>query len=192
MQAITKVALLVGCAVFLALGASAVGACGSTSPNRVPLGEKFPSVVGQDLDGKTRRIPEDFAGKPLIVIVGYVQNAQFDLDRWLIGFDQLATPVPVVEVPTIDGLLPGLFAGKIDDGMRSGIPSEAWDAVITLYGGDASRVGEFFGNEKPRNGRIALLDVRGQVVWFHDRGFLPAKLRELDRQARELMGARGG
>jgi uncharacterized protein (DUF3820 family) len=171
----------------LVLGATLVSlsSCSSTTPNRDPLNESFPSVAGEDLNGRERRVSDEFSGKPLIVLVGYVQNAQFDLDRWLIGLNQLATPAPAVELPTIEGLLPGLFAGTIDNGMRSGIPSEDWRGVITLYGEDAERVVALFGNEKPRNGRVALLDAQGRILWFHDRGFSAGKLAELDRLARQ-------
>ena len=163
-----------------------VTSCAAPIPNRDPVGSTFPSVVGESLEQVETSLPESLAGEPAILLVGYVQNAQFDIDRWLIGITQVETPVRFVEVPTIDGLVPGMFAGTIDNGMRSGIPSELWSGVVTLYGDDAARVVEAFGNERPRNGRVALLDRAGKIVWFHDRGFSPIELRELDRLARTL------
>jgi hypothetical protein len=160
--------------------------CAGTVPNRNPETERFPSVSGRALTGDVRRIPEDFAGRPTVVIVGYVQNAQFDIDRWLLGLVQAETPVEIVEAPTIDGLVPGMFAGTIDAGMRSGIPREDWPAVVTLYGDDAARAVAGFGNENPRNGRVALLDADGVIRWFHDRGYSASHLLELDREARDL------
>lgn len=79
-------------------------ACATTIPNRLPLGDSFPSVLGKDLRDVERQIPDEFAGSPLLVLVGFVQNAQFDIDRWLIGVSQVNLPIKVVELPTIKGM----------------------------------------------------------------------------------------
>jgi len=60
--------------------------CGSTIPNRFPVGELFPSVEGKSLGGQQTTIPEVFKGKKVILVLAYKQNAQFDVDRWGIGF----------------------------------------------------------------------------------------------------------
>lgn len=164
----------------------AVSGCGaSTYENRDTVGTVFPSVEGESLEEKRYQLPEDFAGKPVLFMVGYVQRTQFDLDRWLLGLVQLKTPVTFVEVPTIKGLMPGLFADWIDSAMRKGIPQEDWGGVITVYG-DASKIVEWTGNVHPENGRICLLDETGKVIWFHDRGYSAAKVSELDKLVRSL------
>ena len=180
---------LAAIALFLG-GAPLLPACSSPVPNRVPVGETLPSVRGDSLDGQEVRLPEDLAGRPAVLIVGYVQDSQFDADRWLYGFLQSQTPVQLYEVPTIKGFVPGLISGTIDEGMRSGIPSEDWSSVATLYGDDARRIVALTGNEKPRNVRVLLLDAEGIIRWFHDRGFSAGKLLELDRLARELAARR--
>ncbi len=177
-------------ALLLAL-AALTGACSSPVPNRDPLGEPFPGVRGSSLEGDEVELPGDLAGAPAVLLLGYVQDAQFDADRWLIGLLQAETPVRFLEVPTIPGFAPGLFAGSIDEGMRSGIPSEDWGGVVTLYRDDAARVVALTGNERPRNMRVVLLDAEGVVRWFHDRGFSAGKLLELDAAARDLAGAEG-
>ena len=163
-------------------------ACSSPLPNRDPTGERFPTVTGTPLDGGTLVLPDELAGEPALLLVGYVQDAQFDLDRWLIGLLQLETPVRLLEVPTIDGLVPGLFAGSIDGGMRKGIPSEDWGAVVTVYD-DAEAIVEMTGDTNPRNGRVLLLDREGVVRWFHDRGFSAGKALELDGAVRAMLEA---
>jgi hypothetical protein len=158
----------------------ALPGCGSFVANRNPLGETFPTVEGTSLKGETRTLPAHYAGKPVLFIVGYVQKAQFDADRWILGVLQAGLPVKVVEVPTIDGLFPRLLASTIDDGMREGIPSEDWEDVVTVYD-DASRIVEFTGNDMSRNVRVMLLDAQGKVVWFHDRGYSPRLPLEIAR-----------
>jgi hypothetical protein len=86
----------------------------------------------------------------------------------------------VREIPTIDGMLPGMFSGTIDSGMRSGIPNEDWGSVVTVYGAGAAELVRFTGNENGGNARVMLLDDEGVVLWFHDRGYSATKLLELD------------
>lgn len=186
MKRFHRLLLLAAASALLALALPAL-ACRSTIPNKEARETAFPSVIGKALDGKEVRIPEDFAGKLVLLLIGYEMETQFDLDRWLVGLLQSKTPVRFFEVPTIPGLVPGLFSGKIDDGMRSGIPKEDWGGVVTVYGSDASKIVELTGNERDRNGRICLLDGKGRVLWFHDRGFSASKLMELDRFVREKL-----
>lgn len=161
--------------------------CSSPIPNRDPSGERFPEVRGLDLTERERSLPGEHRGAPVLYLVGTVQETQFDIDRWLIGLLQLETPVRFVEVPTIPGLFPDLFLrGTIDKGMREGIPSEDWGGVVTLYADDAERVVEFTGTTIPRNARVLLLDAGGRVRWFHDRGFSPGVLLQLDAAVRAL------
>lgn len=144
-------------------------------PNRDPIGEIFPTVVGQSLEAVRTEIPADFAGTPAVLLVGYEQEAQFDLDRWLMGLIQAEVDARLVEIPTIPALVPSLISGWIDDGMRSGIPREDWGSVVTLYGRGAEPVARLTGTERGRLARVLVLDMDGKIVWFDDRGFSAKK-----------------
>jgi len=166
--------------------------CGpSKVANRDPVGDAFPSVQGKALSGEAVDIPKAYSGAPVILMVGYLQETQFDLDRWTFGIMQAKPPVKAVEIPTIPGLVPSMISGWIDSGMRSGIPEEDWPAVVCVYGAPAQKIVDLTGNSGGRNGRILLLDGEGRVRWFHDRGFSAAKLAELDAAARALVGSGG-
>ena len=168
------------------LGLAAVlAACSSPTPNRNPTGETFPSVQGTTLEGDPVRLPEDLGGAPAVLLIGYVQDTQFDIDRWFMGLVQADVQARVIEVPTIPGLVPSLLSDRIDDGMRSGIPAEAWSEVVTVYD-DARSIVELTGSERPRNARVVLLDADGKVAWFHDRGYLPPPALELAQLATSL------
>lgn len=160
--------------------------CGAPTPNRVPVDERFPSVVGESLEGLELRVPEDLPSGLNLLLIGYEQRAQFDCDRWLLGLAQAETPVGVRELPTIDGMLPGMFSGSIDSGMRSGIPVEDWGGVVTVYGEGAEQLVSFTGDESGGNARVVLLGPDGVVRWFHDRGYSATKLLELDREVRNF------
>lgn len=170
-----------------AMGIAAVTAvsCRTPIPNRDPIGEPFPAIQGESLEGKEIALPA--RGEPAILLIGYVQDAQFDADRWLYGLLQAKIPVRVIELPTLPGILVRTIGGMIDEGMRSGIPQEDWASVVTVYGSGASAVAAFTGNTNPRNMRVALLDAEGKVRWFHDRGFSAGKLIELESATKALL-----
>ncbi|MDJ0741292.1 MAG: hypothetical protein QNJ91_16375 [Gammaproteobacteria bacterium] len=171
-------------ALCIAVGLALAG-CTSTFPNRNPVGEAFPPVTGQSLAGAEQRLPQAFRGRPVVLLLGFVQDAQFDIDRWLIGLDMTATTVDVYEIPTIQGMLPRVFRTRIDDGMRAGIPQDLWQAVITVYD-DGETVQAFTGNANPNNARALLLDDAGDVVFFHDAGFSVAALNALRQRLQGL------
>jgi hypothetical protein len=164
-------------------------ACSTTHPRRDPTGEPFPNASETSLAGEVIALPEALAGAPALLLIGYEQATQFDLDRWLLALDQAGWRVRTLELPTIPGLVPRILSGTIDAGMRRGIPSEDWAAVVTVYG-DAARIAEFTGNENGLPGRVLLLDSDGRVVFFHDRGFSVGTLRRLEASRDALANAR--
>lgn len=147
-----------------------LASCSTQYENRNPVGEAFPRVVGESLEGTKHQIPDGFSGRAVVLLLGYKQDAQFDIDRWLIGLDMTDTQVEVYELPTIQGMVPRMFSGQIDDGMRAGIPIELWKGVITIYA-DGEVIQRFTGNQNPNNARCVLLNDEGTVVFFYDRGF---------------------
>jgi hypothetical protein len=153
-------------------------ACSTSYPNQSVIGEAFPSISGQSLEQKSMRIPEDFANELTLLLVGYKQDSQFDIDRWLIGLDMTKTQVPVYELPTIQGLFPRMFSTMIDSGMRAGIPKPLWKGVVTIYQ-DGDRVQAFTGNETPNNARVILLSKDGNILYFYDDGFAVDALNQL-------------
>ncbi|HBY86148.1 MAG TPA: hypothetical protein DEO86_09755, partial [Colwellia sp.] len=138
----------------------------------------FPSISGQTLEEKTMNIPEDFDNDFTLLLIGYKQNSQFDIDRWLIGLDMTETNVPTYEIPTIQGLFPRMFSTVIDNGMRAGIPKPLWKGVVTVYN-DGEKVQTFTGNDRPNNARVVLLTKGGSIVHFYDEGFSVNALNQL-------------
>jgi hypothetical protein len=161
----------------LFIAATFIG-CATTYTNRNPVGELFPSISGESLEKKEVKMPEYFEGSQVVLLLGYKQDSQFDIDRWLIGLDMTNTDIKAYELPTIQGMLPRMFSTFIDQGMRSGIPKELWGGVITVYA-DGAELQEFTGNENPNNARVLLLDKNGKIIYFFDRGFSVFALNEL-------------
>jgi len=159
--------------------------CQTPYERRDPTGEVFPSVSGTSLEGEVTSLPQSLSGEPALLLIGFEQDSQFDLDRWALGLWQSGFAFAVVEVPTIPGIVPRIISDRIDNGMRSGIPMEDWASVITVYR-DADAIVRFTGNENPRPGRVLLLNEASQVTYFHDRGYSTGALARLIEAAEQL------
>lgn len=156
-----------------------ITACSTTYPNQSVTGKTFPSISGQTLEQKNINIPKDFDDEFTLLLIGYKQNSQFDIDRWLIGLDMTKTNVAVYELPTIQGLFPRIFSAMIDNGMRAGIPHPLWKSVVTVYK-DGDKIQVFTGNENPNNTRVILLNREGNILYFYDEGFSVLALNHLN------------
>lgn len=151
--------------------------CSSTYKNRDIVGKEIPKLQGESLNKKSFQIPSDFKSKLNLLLIGYKQKSQFDIDRWLIGIDMRNINIPTYEIPAIKGFVPNLFKSFINDGMRSGIPNELWSDIITIYD-DGEILQRFTGNSNPNNARVILL-FKNKVIYFHDKGFSTKHLNKL-------------
>lgn len=161
-------------------------ACSTQYDRPETLPKQFPRVSGVALTGESVTIPDQFAGSPVVILIGYVQRAQFDIDRWILGLMQTGVKANIVEVPTITGMAPSIVSEFINDGMRSGIPEEDWRTVITLYDDAAETVKTAFGSERPQSATVVLLDKSGTVTWFSNRGYSATQVLELTDRIRSL------
>ncbi|WP_395344673.1 hypothetical protein PN836_007890 [Ningiella sp. W23] len=157
--------------------------------SQVELNQPLITASGSTLDGTEVTIPNDFEGQPAILLFGYVHKSQFDIDRWLIGLDMTKDSRPdtvaIYELPAIKNPFAGWFSNRIDDAMREGIPREIWSDVITIYD-DGDKVQRYTGNISPKNSRVLLVNSKGEVSYFYDRGFSVAALNELNKKVLSL------
>jgi len=148
-----------------------LGACVSYDfEGNASVGDTMITVSGESLEGDKVNIPGDFSGQSTLLLFGYVQDSQFDIDRWLIGLDMTKTQVAVYEIPTIKEMAPRMFSTFINDGMRKGIPKALWKGVVTIYD-DGEKVQRFTGNKNPNNARVMLINESGVIQYFYDKGF---------------------
>jgi|TARA_B110000116_G_C16660566_1_gene501525 hypothetical protein len=164
--------------IILCVFMTLIAACSTNHPNQDITGKKFPSISGQTLEKNSMNMPADFEEDFTLLLIGYKQNSQFDIDRWLIALDMTKTKISAYELPTIQGLFPRMFSTVIDNGMRAGIPKQLWKGVVTVYE-DGDKVQAFTGNENPNNARVVLLDKNGLILYFYDDGFSVAALNQL-------------
>jgi hypothetical protein len=163
-----------------------LSACGTTVPTPANVQHsRFPEVHGKNLRGETIFIPQHFRGKPTLVLVGYTQNAQFDIDRWILGALQVDLGAEIVELPTIAGMLPQMVQGFIDNGMRKGIPQSDWASVVTVYE-DAAKIIAALGNDRPQSAYAVLLDKEGRIAWSANTGYSASQILELKKLVAKL------
>ena len=134
------------------------------------------------------RFPEHLAGKPGVLLVAYRRDAQEDVERWLKFLTSDWPQVACLEVPTIAGVIWRPLAGWIDSGMRGGVPENYWFSVVTLYGGNATRLRDFLGDLGGPSACVVALDANGAVVWFNAEGYSDERARELSDVLRRLTG----
>ena len=171
-----------------------LSACSTTVPTPNLTAEtRFPLVQGETLEKHKVKLPDDYAGKPVVLLVGYIQRAQFDVDRWILGLLQSQAKVEIVEVPTIAGMVPTILQETISNGMRSGITAEDWGVVVTVFE-DADKIIKAIGNERPQSASVVLLDKDGRISWLYNQGYSAKKVLELTERAAVLGGgaARAG
>lgn len=164
--------------------------CSTKYPSKNITGQAFPSVNGNSLSDENITMPQAFSGKPTLLLIGYKQDSQFDIDRWLIGLDMKGFSADIYEIPTISGLMPRMIRSTIDNGMKKGIPSSLWANVITVYQ-DAEQIQRLTGNTNPNNARVILLDQQGVIRYFYDQGFSVAALNALLTETQNLAKKQG-
>lgn len=127
----------------------------------------FPSIQGQNLDGRNFSLPGDFAGELNVVFIAFKREQQADVDSWMPTLDTLKSRYPtlrVYELPTLARRF-RLMRPVIDGGMRGGIPDPAGRAAtITLYI-DKDPFKRALGFTREDRIQIVLVDKSGHVRW---------------------------
>ncbi len=146
--------------------------------DEIVVGRPIPTFEGEALDGRNVLFPDEIKGQAHLLLVAYVQEAQFDVDRWVLGALQVKAPVRILELPTIESLGARLAKGFINRGMQQGIPREDWASVVTVYN-QADTVASFVGGIPGNNAAALLVDASGVVRWAHREGYSPRELMEM-------------
>lgn len=127
---------------------------------------QIPAMTGVDLFGEDRSIPGTFDGKLNIVTVAFEQEHQLDVNTWIPIADELMEThenLRFYEIPVIFKAN-ALFRTWVNNGMRSGIPSDkARERTITVYT-DREALSEKMQFQMDRIYTF-IVDGGGQILW---------------------------
>lgn len=173
----------------LLLAALAAGACGggeeaAPAPTEPLLGRRFPSVVGEALSGTAMRLPEDFAGAPVLVVVAPAGEAQEDADRYLVSLRSRG--VEFVETPVLASLVTRLTQRYHNGKLKETEPRDLWGRIVPLYR-DGAVLAEFIGEVEDEASAIVLVLDRDGVIRFLDDGGYDAATLEAALAAHESL-----
>lgn len=135
----------------------------------------FPKLVGIDLMGEDREIPQSFIGEYNIVVVAFEREHQKAVNTWINAVDPILEKyknIAFYEVPLIYEInAPYRF--WINNGMRAGIPDlEARLRTITVYT-DRDKFTSTM-NMKTDHIYVLLLNKKGGILW-QAQGLLTSK-----------------
>ncbi len=140
---------------------------GAGENSKMIVGKKgyFPQLVGIDLEGERRELPQSFTNKINIVVVAFEREQQANVNGWIKVVDEIIakrSDVSFYELPLIYELS-SPSRSFINNGMRRGIPDvKARKRTITVY----TNRDEFFKVMKMEGEKIYLLvlDANGKIL----------------------------
>lgn len=169
---------LVACLIVAPLALAALGlgaaltACGGGAAAESPsglVGETFPSVTGESLDGAAVSLPGDYAGAPAIVLVAPSKDSQDDADKWIAAL-RPKKHVVFVETPILGSLITRMMQGFINGKMRGGEPKDMWPRIVPMYK-DGDELKELFGDHGTLRTYVTVIDGDGVIRTFLTSGF---------------------
>ena len=126
-----------------------------------------PEVTGANLLKRSITLPSGLDGDHNLLLVAFVREQQEDINTWLDATVPIAESrelFEVYEIPTI-GPMSSMMKWIIDNGMRSGIPSDAQRRrTITIYEGKSEFM-DGLGNLPEDRIYALLVDRSGAVLW---------------------------
>ncbi len=128
---------------------------------------RFPTLSGQNLEGRKFEIPGDLAGELNLVVVAFLQDQQTDVDAWLKAIELVDYPnVEAYEIPLLRRL-PRFYQRRLNEGMAEGIPDQkAREHTITVYTNRRAFL-QSAGLHNEKEVWATLIRRDGTVLWTH-------------------------
>ncbi len=149
------------------------------SKRDILVGKIFPALKAQTLSKNAIVFPNDVAGKPTILCIAFVRDAQNLVDTWTAPILQKygKNEVNFYEIPMIIAAW-RIMGGMIDNGMRSGVPKTLHGNVATYYGSLSGYKKDLLMDGK-KSCYLFLLDKNGVIQYVEEHAATPTKLAAL-------------
>jgi hypothetical protein len=146
----------------------------------------LPRLEADSLGGHHVVLPDDAAGKPLVLLLVFTAEAEGDLKRWSRKLleDHVAreAAVYVVVVADRDVLVTRRHIRKMVEGAAVGTQEQLNDYVLITFNGDGWLTLVPPGDKKAAG--VVVCDATGTVVYAKRVGFTAATLAEVERAAK--------
>ncbi len=126
---------------------------------------RFPRLEARDLEGRTRSLPDDFAGTSNLVVVAFRREQQAMVDSWVTWFDTIAAQHPYLRCYEVPVIATRWSSGRpfIDGGMAQAVRlQEARRRTLTVYT-DVRRVTDALAIDDTCTVTVLLVDTDGRV-----------------------------
>jgi hypothetical protein len=141
----------------------------------------FPTVSGQNLEGRRFILPRDFEGERSVVLVAFQQWQQYTVNDWLPHIKTLAQRDPALryyELPTLPQFNP-VRQWMLNNGMKMGIPDlHTRETTITLYL-DLAAFCRALAIPNLEQVELFLVTRAGDILWRERGAYTPEKLASL-------------
>ncbi|MCF4098720.1 hypothetical protein [Maritalea mediterranea] len=144
------------------------------------LAQQFPNISAKDLNGRSVNLPADFNANRSLLFIAFEQEQQAQVNTWLPFAQQLenAGQAKFYELPVLPSAL-RLIGGAIENGMRSGIPSQATRAkTLTLYT-NVTRFRKNLGLGGKNQIYAVVIDRQGRVLAVQSGAYSSAKANQI-------------
>jgi len=147
----------------------------------------FPDVSGSNLEGKSRRLPNDFEGDLNIVIIAFRREQTDLIETWQNSLAQMIeknTKLRFYELPVLSRAY-SPFRWWIDGGMRAGIlDEEARKRTITVYT-DKRNFKKRLEIPNEETIYVFLVNRDGTILWRDEGRYTEAKAQKLQNVVQE-------
>lgn len=144
------------------------------------VAQQFPNLDTKDLNGRELSLPADFNANRALLLIAFEQEQQTQINTWLPFAEQLenAGQAKFYELPVLPSAL-RLMGGMIENGMRSGIPSQATRAkTLTLYT-NVTRFRKNLGLGRKNQIYAVVIDRQGRVLAVQSGAYSSAKAKQI-------------
>jgi len=129
--------------------------------------DQLPPLEGTTLSGRSLRLPGDFPGTDVVLVIGFAHGARHDVGAWKAALAERG--IPFLSLPTAErDTAPESMAG-VAEAMREHVPSGAWDQVVQVHRGGEALM-KAFGWQADVFAKLLRVTREGDVLARHDAG----------------------
>jgi hypothetical protein len=130
--------------------------------------ETIPKIETKTVSGKPISLPTAASGKPAVLIFGFSQESDKQIEQWAKSLR--AEQLTVYSIPVLESV-PKLIRGIVASGIRSSTEPAFRDYMAPVFSGEAA-LKSLVQFKEPKDAYVVLLDATGNIL-FKGHGAAP-------------------